>query len=120
MKTAVKEVKEVKAVEQVETVKIDRRKNNPGRPKSKESMEKDQFMDSLFKKETKFNYLTNNFKIVGNQLYMESYDEALQEQLEFVGVIDKVMPTKFRVQTQTMLGTKAEVVIKLKDIVLAK
>ena len=99
-------------------VKVDRRKNNPGRPKSQKAKQEDQFKNDLYKNETPFNYGSTNYKIVGDQLLMESFDEALQEQWETVGVIDKVMPTKFRVQTQTLVGTSAEVVIKHDDIKL--
>ena len=107
-------------VEANEVVKIDRRKNNPGRPKSKKAQQEDQFKNDLYKNEVVFNYGSSNYKIVGNQLMMESFDEALQEQWETVGVIDKVMPTKFRVQTQTLVGTNAEVVIKHDEIKLNK
>jgi hypothetical protein len=110
---------EVKA-EMAKIVKVDRRKNNPGRPKSEKALVEDEFKTDLYKKETKFNYASSNYKIVGDQLMKESYDEALQEQYEMVGVIDKVMPTKFRVQTQTLVGTNAEVVIKHVDIKLIK
>ncbi len=124
------EVKELEVVElgNVESVKaeldnvvkVDKRKNNPGRPKSEKAQQEDQFKNDLYKNEVAFNYGSANYKVVDNQLMMESFDEALQEQWETVGVIDKVMPTKFRVQTQTLVGTNAEVVIKHGEIKLNK
>jgi hypothetical protein len=110
---------EVKA-EMDKIVKVDRRKNNPGRPKSEKALVEDEFKNDLYKNEVVFNYMSSNYKVVENQLMMESFDEALQEQWEIVGVIDKVMPTKFRVQTQTLVGTNAEVVIKHVDVNLIK
>lgn len=110
---------EVKA-EMDRIVKVDRRKNNPGRPKSEKALVEDGFKNDLYKNEVVFNYMSSNYKVVENQLMMESFDETLQEQWEIVGVIDKVMPTKFRIQTQTLVGTNAEVVIKHVDVNLIK
>lgn len=108
----VKKVKEVKEVK-VEENKIDRRMFNPGRPKSKEAQDQEQFVYDLtngvpFTVEG----LDGEFEIITN------LDHFLKKNGKKVGILTNIYPSKLKFETTTLIGNKVEYVIKYKDIVL--
>ena len=90
----IKEVKEVKvkAVKvEVKENKIDRRLFNPGRPKSQEAVDQENFVNEL----------------IASVLYKDTKE---------VGSLLNVYPSKLKFQTTTLIGNVVDYVIKFKDV----
>lgn len=102
----VKEVKEVKV--EVKENQIDRRMFNPGRPKSKESTDQENFVNDLLTG-TPFtvNGLEGEFELISSVLYRDTKN---------VGSLLNVYPSKLKFQTTTLIGNVVDYVIKFKDV----
>ena len=89
--------------------KVDKRSMNPGRPKSLETLKHELFLEDLYENRTKFNIegVVGVFNIGAGDLYKNDV---------WVGRIDKIFPTKFRVITKSLIGTSMEQIIKLDSI----
>jgi hypothetical protein len=115
MKKAVKEVvKTVKAVKvEVKESKVDRRTFNPGRPKSKEAQQQDEFVYNLTRGQVfTVDGLDGEFNLNLNE------DSLLRRKGVPVGILYKIYPTKLKFNIKTLIGTTVEYVIKFKDIEL--
>lgn len=103
-----KEVKEVKV--EVKENKVDRRIFNPGRPKSKEAQQQEQFEFDLM------NGIP--FTVDGLEGEFHITKDSLYKGVSLVGTVFKKYPTKLKFITTTLIGNKVEYVIKFKDIEL--
>lgn len=110
MSQKVKEVKEVVKVE-VKENKVDRRIFNPGRPKSKEAQQQEQF---------EFDLMNGvEFTVDGLEgVQFHIIKDSLYKGVSLVGTLFKKYPTKLKFITTTLIGNKVEYVIKFKDIEL--
>jgi len=107
----IKEVKEVKvkAVKvEVKENKIDRRLFNPGRPKSQEATDQENFVNDLLTGTTfTVNGLEGEFELISSVLYRDTKE---------VGSLLNVYPSKLKFQTTTLIGNVVDYVIKFKDV----
>jgi hypothetical protein len=89
--------------------KVDQRSMNPGRPKSLTSLKHELFLEDLYENRTKFTIdgVVGVFNIGSGDLYKNDV---------WVGSIDKIFPTKFRVITKSLIGNSIEEIIKLDSI----
>lgn len=89
--------------------KVDKRFMNPGRPKSLTSLKHEVFLEDLYENRTKFTIdgVVGVFNIGSGDLYKNDV---------WVGSIDKIFPTKFRVITKSLIGNSIEEIIKLDSI----
>lgn len=90
--------------------KVDKRSMNPGRPKSLNALKHELFLEDLYENRTKFTIkggIIGVFNIGAGDLYKNDV---------WVGKIDKIFPTKFRVITKSLIGNSIVEVIKLDDI----
>lgn len=118
MKKEVKETKKLKELVKEVTVldskedKVDRRMFNPGRPKSKESQQQDEFVNNLLNGDTfTVKGLDGKFKISKQTLYKNNNKS---------GDLTNVYPSKLKFKTTTLIGNTVDYVIKFKDINLKK
>ena len=102
-------VKEVKAVKvEVKENQIDRRMFNPGRPKSKESTDQENFVNDLLTGTTfTVNGLEGEFELISSVLYKDTKE---------VGSLTNVYPSKLKFETTTLIGNVVDYVIKFKDV----
>tara|TARA_R110002167_G_scaffold296999_5_gene501358 strand:+ start:782 stop:1147 length:366 start_codon:yes stop_codon:yes gene_type:complete len=115
MKKAVKEVvKTVKAVKvEVQENQIDRRMFNPGRPKSKEAQDQDEFVYNLTQGQVfTVGGLNGDFNLNLSQ------DNYLRKNGVKVGILTNTYPSKLKFETTTKIGNTVDYVIKFKDIEL--
>lgn len=103
-----KEVKEVKV--EVKENKVDRRIFNPGRPKSKEAQQQEQFeFDLMNGIPFTVDGLNGEFELIKDSLYQDN---------SIVGKLLKKYPTKLKFLTSTLIGNPVHFVMKFKDIEL--
>jgi hypothetical protein len=102
-------VKEVKAVKvEVKENQIDRRMFNPGRPKSQESVDQENFVNDLLTGTTfTVNGLEGEFELISSVLYKDTKE---------VGSLTNTYPSKLKFQTTTLIGNVVDYVIKFKDV----
>jgi hypothetical protein len=115
MKKAVKEVvKTVKTVKvEVQESKFDRRKFNPGRPKSEEAQQQDEFVYNLTQGQVfTVGGLNGDFNLNLSQ------DSLLRKNGVIVGLLVNTYPTKLKFETKTGIGNTVDYVIKFKDVKL--
>ena len=107
----IKEVKEVKvkAVKvEVKENKVDRRLFNPGRPKSQEAIDQENFVNDLLTGTTfTVNGLEGEFELIASVLYKDTKE---------VGSLTNVYPSKLKFETTTLIGNVVDYVIKFKDV----
>ncbi len=107
----IKEVKEVKvkAVKvEVKENQIDRRMFNPGRPKSQEAIDQENFVNDLLTGTTfTVNGLEGEFELISSVLYKDT---------KVVGTLTNTYPSKLKFQTTTLIGNVVDYVIKFKDV----
>ena len=90
--------------------KVDKRSMNPGRPKSLNALKHELFLEDLFENRAQFTIkggIIGVFNIGSGDLYKNDV---------WVGSVDKIFPTKFRVITKSLIGNSIVEVIKLDDI----
>jgi hypothetical protein len=107
----IKEVKEVKVKEvkvEVKENQIDRRMFNPGRPKSQEAIDQENFVNDLLTGTTfTVNGLEGEFELISSVLYKDTKE---------VGSLTNTYPSKLKFQTTTLIGNVVDYVIKFKDV----
>jgi len=105
----IKEVKEVKTVKvEVKENQIDRRMFNPGRPKSQEAIDQENFVNDLLTGTTfTVNGLEGEFELISSVLYKDT---------KKVGSLTNVYPSKLKFETATLIGNVVDYVIKFKDV----
>lgn len=106
----IKEVKEVKKAVKVEVKEnqIDRRMFNPGRPKSQEAIDQENFVNDLLTGTTfTVNGLEGEFELIASVLYRDTKE---------VGSLTNTYPSKLKFETTTLIGNVVDYVIKFKDV----